>query len=292
MNRLHARAGAAPSNFPDRLPAADSELAQQLTRDPYVLDFLDLTARRRTRPGNRSGPTGRRPSSSSSATASPSSAGSTTSKSTATTSPSTCCSSTATVPLRRPRTQDRPVRPEHLGQLGFYIARVDDHLRIPDRHSPTVGIPLCAGRNDNVVRYALARRSGATGLSGRACRRWAILISAQHRDVLLVGVFASAERLGTGCRVAVRRLRRLEGCSSTDPPPAPNQVAAQFVFEQVHRGGAPHSAASTLQRQNARAQDPDAATVKNPTALLKTLRVNQLGALYCGAGPACRDQCG
>jgi predicted nuclease of restriction endonuclease-like (RecB) superfamily len=43
MNRLHQRAGAAPSNFPDQLPAKDSELAQQLTRDPYVLDFLDLT---------------------------------------------------------------------------------------------------------------------------------------------------------------------------------------------------------------------------------------------------------
>lgn len=44
MNRLHTRAGAAPSNFTTRLPAADSELAQQLTRDPYILDFLDLTA--------------------------------------------------------------------------------------------------------------------------------------------------------------------------------------------------------------------------------------------------------
>lgn len=36
MNRLHTRAGAAPSNFPARLPSADSELAQQLTPDPYV----------------------------------------------------------------------------------------------------------------------------------------------------------------------------------------------------------------------------------------------------------------
>jgi len=43
MNRLHQRAGAAPSNFTAQLPAADSGLAQQLTRDPYVLDFLDLT---------------------------------------------------------------------------------------------------------------------------------------------------------------------------------------------------------------------------------------------------------
>jgi len=44
MGRLHARSGSAPSNFTAQLPAADSELAQQLTRDPYVLDFLDVTA--------------------------------------------------------------------------------------------------------------------------------------------------------------------------------------------------------------------------------------------------------
>jgi len=39
----YQRAGAAPSNFTDQLPPADSDLAQQLTRDPYVFDFLDLT---------------------------------------------------------------------------------------------------------------------------------------------------------------------------------------------------------------------------------------------------------
>ena len=32
-NQLHARIGAAPSNFADRLPAPDSDLAQQLLRD-------------------------------------------------------------------------------------------------------------------------------------------------------------------------------------------------------------------------------------------------------------------
>ncbi len=42
MDGLHDRAGAAPSNFTDQHPAADSELAQQLTRDPNVLDVLDL----------------------------------------------------------------------------------------------------------------------------------------------------------------------------------------------------------------------------------------------------------
>ncbi len=42
-NQLHRRSGSAPSNFVDRLPPAESDLAQQLTRDPYVFDFLDLT---------------------------------------------------------------------------------------------------------------------------------------------------------------------------------------------------------------------------------------------------------
>ena len=39
---MHARIGAAPSNFPNRLAPADSDLAQQSTRDPVLLDFLGL----------------------------------------------------------------------------------------------------------------------------------------------------------------------------------------------------------------------------------------------------------
>jgi hypothetical protein len=49
--------------------------------------------------------------------------------------------------------------PEHTGQLGFYVAWVDDNLRNAETHLPTVGILLCAGRNERVVRYSLA---GAT----------------------------------------------------------------------------------------------------------------------------------
>jgi len=44
-SRLHERVAAAPSNFPDQLPAADSDLAQQMLRDPYVFDHLQLTDR-------------------------------------------------------------------------------------------------------------------------------------------------------------------------------------------------------------------------------------------------------
>lgn len=40
--KLHDRERAAPSNFPAALEDRDSELAQQLTKDPYALEFLAL----------------------------------------------------------------------------------------------------------------------------------------------------------------------------------------------------------------------------------------------------------
>ena len=157
MNRLHTRAGAAPSNFPAQLPAADSELAQQLTRDPYVLDFLDLA-----------GPVAERD------------------------LEAALMNRLQDFLLelghgfafvgRQYRfevdgqdfsidllffnfAQSRFVvielkvgqfEPAYVGQLGFYVSWVDAHLRDHGRHSPTIGILLCAGRNDNVVRYSLA----------------------------------------------------------------------------------------------------------------------------------------
>lgn len=156
-SRLHAREGVAPSNFLARLPAGDSELAQQLTRDPYVFDFLDLTDASTERELEQ-GLMGS---------------------------------------LQRTLSEfgrgfsfvGRQVHfdvdgqdffidllffhveqlryvvvelkigrfePEYTGQLGFYVSLIDDQLRRRDRHAPTVGILLCAARNDRVVRYALA----------------------------------------------------------------------------------------------------------------------------------------
>lgn len=155
--RLHTRSGAAPSNFPARLPAADSELAQQLTRDPYVLDFLDLA-----------GPVAERD------------------------LEDALVARVQAFLLelghgfafvgRQYRfevdgeefridllffnwVQSRFVvvelktarfRPEFTGQLGFYVAWVDEQLRDRSHHAATVGILLCAGRSDSVVRYSLA----------------------------------------------------------------------------------------------------------------------------------------
>ncbi|MCY1659258.1 PDDEXK nuclease domain-containing protein [Dietzia sp. SL131] len=59
-------------------------------------------------------------------------------------------------------------KPDYAGQLGFCVALVDDTLRNPALHAPTIGLLLCATRSDAVVRYALAdyttRPAEAAGL--------------------------------------------------------------------------------------------------------------------------------
>jgi predicted nuclease of restriction endonuclease-like (RecB) superfamily len=45
-------------------------------------------------------------------------------------------------------------KPDYTGQLGFYVALVDSRLRLA-QHRPTVGLLLCADRNESTVRYSL-----------------------------------------------------------------------------------------------------------------------------------------
>ena len=56
-------------------------------------------------------------------------------------------------------------RPEHAGQLQFYVAVVDDTIRKQEIHAPTIGILLCASRNEAVVRYALGASTAAMAVS-------------------------------------------------------------------------------------------------------------------------------
>ena len=46
--------------------------------------------------------------------------------------------------------------PEHLGQLEFYLEALDRDVRKP-HENPSVGLILCAGKDDMVVEYALSR---------------------------------------------------------------------------------------------------------------------------------------
>lgn len=157
QNRLRDRMGAAPSNFEARLPRPDSDLAQQLTKDPYVFEVSALT-QRITEHGLEQALIDRL--------------------------------QHTLLELGRGMTlAGRQVRltvdgvdrfidllffhveqlryvvvelkvsefePEHLGQLSTYVEMVDDLVRKPAVHASTVGLLLCTGKREATVRYALA----------------------------------------------------------------------------------------------------------------------------------------
>ena len=55
-------------------------------------------------------------------------------------------------------------KPEHIGQINFYLEALDRDVKKPDEN-PSVGVILCAGKNDTVVEYALSRAMSPTLVS-------------------------------------------------------------------------------------------------------------------------------
>ena len=55
-------------------------------------------------------------------------------------------------------------KPEHTGQLGFYLAAVDDQLK-KEGDNKTIGILLCKSKNKIVAEYALRNISAPIGVS-------------------------------------------------------------------------------------------------------------------------------
>ncbi|MFJ3381695.1 YhcG family protein [Curtobacterium sp. NPDC090217] len=164
-NRLAGRTGAANTNFGRLLDPEGADLAQHVTRDPYVLDFLALDGDRDER------------------------------------AMESAMVDRIAETLRELGTgfafvgrqmqfdvdgndffvdllffhveQLRYVVvelkrgdfcPEHVGQLSFYVALVDDRLRLPT-HADTVGLLLVAGKSDAVVRYALGTSTAPVGVA-------------------------------------------------------------------------------------------------------------------------------
>lgn len=154
-SQLLERSGSAPSNFDRRLGAEDSELAQQIAKDPYVFDFLGLGAEVAERELERA------------------------------------LTDRIVETLRElgqgfafvgkqvhfdvggddffldllffhveqlryvvVELKTGKFEPGFTGQLGFYTALVDDRLR-REAHAPTVGILICGSRNEHTVRYSL-----------------------------------------------------------------------------------------------------------------------------------------
>ena len=56
-------------------------------------------------------------------------------------------------------------QPAYTGQLGMYVAWIDANLRDQTAHAPTIGILLCADKNESVVRYSLAGSSTAMAVA-------------------------------------------------------------------------------------------------------------------------------
>ena len=55
-------------------------------------------------------------------------------------------------------------KPEHLGQLGFYLTAVDRQLKDP-LDKPTIGLLLCKSKNKIVAEYALADKNQPMGIA-------------------------------------------------------------------------------------------------------------------------------
>lgn len=49
-----------------------------------------------------------------------------------------------------------PFKPEHMGQLNFYLEALDRDVKKP-HENPSIGVLLCRDKDDEVVEYALSR---------------------------------------------------------------------------------------------------------------------------------------
>lgn len=52
-------------------------------------------------------------------------------------------------------------KPEHIGQINFYLEALDRDVKKPNEN-PSVGLILCASKDDAVVEYALSRSMSPT----------------------------------------------------------------------------------------------------------------------------------
>jgi predicted nuclease of restriction endonuclease-like (RecB) superfamily len=156
QNQLHLRAGKALNNFAQTMPPADSDMAAQLFKDPYLFDFLGTADPRREveveqalmdhvqrfllELGAGFAFVGRRVH--------------------LEVGGDDFYLDLLFYHLRLRRyvvieLKARAFEPGDVGQLNLYRSAVDDLLRHPD-DQPTIGLLLCRGKNKLVVEYALS----------------------------------------------------------------------------------------------------------------------------------------
>lgn len=55
-------------------------------------------------------------------------------------------------------------KPEHLGQLNFYLEALDRDVK-KDNENPSIGVLLCKDKDNEVVEYAMSRNMSPTLVS-------------------------------------------------------------------------------------------------------------------------------
>ncbi len=55
-------------------------------------------------------------------------------------------------------------KPEHIGQINFYLEALDRDVK-KENENPSVGLILCASKDESVVEYALSRSLSPTLVS-------------------------------------------------------------------------------------------------------------------------------
>jgi len=163
--RFHQRAGKAITNFANTLPPADSDLAQQATRDPYLFDFVGIADIRREHDLERAltdhvekfllelgqgfAFVGRQVH--------------------LEIGDADFYADLLFYHLRLRcfvviELKVGDFDPSYLGQLGMYMAAIDDLMRQPD-DKPTIGLILCKTKNNVVAEYALRGYTAPIGVA-------------------------------------------------------------------------------------------------------------------------------
>ena len=163
--RLHERSGAAVTNFRERLPKAQSDLARESLKDPYRFDFLGLTEEAQEREiehalvkhvtefllelGAGFAFVGRQVL-------------------------LDVGGEEFFIDLLFYHLKLRcyvvielkagKFKPEHLGQLGFYLTAVDRQVK-NEHDNPAIGLLLCKSKNKVVAEYALGDKSQPMGVA-------------------------------------------------------------------------------------------------------------------------------
>lgn len=181
--QLHERSGQAVTNFARTLPPADSDLAQQATRDPYLFDFVGIADVRREYDletaltnhvekfllelGQGFAFVGRQVH--------------------LELGDADFYADLLFYHLRLRcfvvvELKAGDFDPSYLGQLGMYMAAVDDLLRHAD-DKPTIGLMLCKSKNNVVAEYALRGYAAPIGVA-----EWKTAIIASLPEELQAGL--------------------------------------------------------------------------------------------------------